>query len=153
MMGLAGAPRGKTITPGGGNQNAFSPRAATMTPGAAPTAAGGGGLIRGADGRLHTRGEVPLYGGSLNREIAAQSPWAAFSGGAPGSTGGPVVTPGGGNQNAFSPQAARVTQAPATPGTSQADALRAILSQMVRGGGGNRYYGRGNTAGYTTSGR
>jgi hypothetical protein len=62
-----------------------------------------------------------------------------------------VVTPGGGDQNAFSPQAATVSQVQ-QPGSDNSAALRALLAQMV-GGGARKFSGTGDRGGYTTSGR
>lgn len=78
-------------------------------------------------------------------------------GGGAGSPGGmeTVITPGGGNQNAFSPQPATVTQRRvAGRGGGGDQTMRLQLAQLMnRAAGPRKYTSTGDRGGHTTSGR
>jgi hypothetical protein len=93
-----------------------------------------------------------------NREGRALSPMqidAMYSSILRGPTGGgggggamqSVVTPGGGNQNAFSPQAAKVSQVPATGGFDPSSMRLMLARLMAAGGGANKFSSTGDRQG------
>jgi hypothetical protein len=94
------------------------------------------------EGRAYSPGEM------MRREAIIRTGAGGGGGYAPPQTT-QKITPGGGNQNAFSPQAATVSQVPS--GYDPSMSLRLMLAQLMSGGGTRKSSGTGDRAGFTTS--
>jgi len=155
---------------GGGGLNALSGGAPMAPPGVVASGGGGPPPLPGAASpqpgavdpqRMAMAENFRRQSMRGNREGRALSPMqidamsSAIMRGPGGGLGGggggmqSIVTPGGGNQNAFSPQPATSRQVP-TGGFDSS--MRLMLARLMAGGGGaNKFAGTGDRGGYSTS--
>src|SRR5262249_7189166 len=103
-----------------------------------------------------TSGAIPTdqvnFGGragklTLRQQMMRDQQPGALGGGWGGTPAGVTYKPGGGDQKAWSPQAATVVKTPATPG-GPPPGLRSLLAQLMASRG--KMSGTGDRAGYTT---